>query len=259
MKTEHLTRIRRIYSVVLSILLILAGICFISACLQIYSAGGEQPYTPQTVAAAFSAIAIPVYITLGALMGSILLNLLFPEGATKQPAQKQYSVILQRLHQKADYDKCNTELKALIGKQQKLRTRYLWIGAGLMAVGSAIFLCYALNGNNFHSSEINSSMANAVLVLLAALLIPFCYSIFAAYAAKKSILKEIELVKLAPVAAKAAPATPAVKENATLIQAIRWTMVSIAIILIIYGYFTGGTTDVLTKAVNICTECVGLG
>ena len=259
MKTEHVIRIRRIYSVVLSILLILAGICFISACLQIYSAGGEQPYTPQTVAAAFSAIAIPVYITLGALVGSILLNLLFPEGAAKRSAEKQYSVILQRLHQKADYDKCNAELKTLIAKQQKLRAAYLWIGAAVMAVGSAIFLCYALNGSNFHSSEINSSMVNAVLVLLACLAIPFGYCVFAAYAAKKSILKEIELVKLAPVATKAGPAAPAAKDNTALIQAIRWTLVCVAIILIIYGYFTGGTTDVLTKAVNICTECVGLG
>lgn len=259
MKSDHFTRIRRIYAVVLSVLLILAGICFISACLQIYSAGGEQPYTPQTVAAAFSTIAIPVYITLGALAGSILLNLICPECATKRPAEKQYSVILQRQHQKADFARCNPELQQQIRKQQQMRCLYLWVGAALMAIGSVIFLCYALNGNNFHSSDINTSMVHAVLVLIAALAVPFGYAVFAAYATRKSILKEIELVKLVPQATGKPSDKPLIKENTGLRQALRWSLVCIAVILIIYGYFAGGTTDVLTKAVNICTECVGLG
>ena len=32
-----------------------------------------------------------------------------------------------------------------------------------------------------------------------------------------------------------------------------------AVGLLLYGFFAGGTADVLTKAVNICTECIGLG
>ncbi len=36
-------------------------------------------------------------------------------------------------------------------------------------------------------------------------------------------------------------------------------LVCLAAVLILFGFFTGGTADVLTKAVNICTECVGLG
>ncbi|MBR2311262.1 MAG: thioredoxin [Oscillospiraceae bacterium] len=36
-------------------------------------------------------------------------------------------------------------------------------------------------------------------------------------------------------------------------------MLCVAVVCILVGYFSGGTEDVLTKAVNICTECVGLG
>ncbi|MBE6563056.1 MAG: thioredoxin [Ruminococcaceae bacterium] len=41
-------------------------------------------------------------------------------------------------------------------------------------------------------------------------------------------------------------------------------MVKLAILILaaaalIYGAIAGGTADVLTKAVNICTECIGLG
>ncbi len=40
---------------------------------------------------------------------------------------------------------------------------------------------------------------------------------------------------------------------------IRTVILCLALAALAYGYFTGGTVDVLTKAVNICTECVGLG
>lgn len=259
MKTEQLKNLRRIYAAVLSVLLIVAGICFMAACLQIYRAGGEQPYTPQTVAAAFSTIAIPVYITLAALVGSILLHLIFPEDTKKRTAEKQYALILTRLYKKADLSKCNPQLTQKLHAQQKRRSLYLWIGAGLMCIGSVIFLSYALNGNHFHSSDINNSIIKAVSILLACLIIPFGYAVFAAYAARKSILQEIELVKFAPVATAQNADAPAVAENTKAVQILRWSLVCVAVVLLVYGYFAGGTTDVLTKAVNICTECVGLG
>ncbi len=54
-------------------------------------------------------------------------------------------------------------------------------------------------------------------------------------------------------AAKAAPAPKPVSG--------RWktAALALALALLLFGFFTGGTVDVLTKAVNICTECVGLG
>ena len=32
-----------------------------------------------------------------------------------------------------------------------------------------------------------------------------------------------------------------------------------AVLLLIWGFVSGGAADVLTKAINICTECIGLG
>jgi len=40
---------------------------------------------------------------------------------------------------------------------------------------------------------------------------------------------------------------------------VRCVLVCAAVVLLVYGYLAGGTADVLTKAINICTECVGLG
>lgn len=43
------------------------------------------------------------------------------------------------------------------------------------------------------------------------------------------------------------------------VNMIRTVVIIAAVILIIAGILNGGALDVLVKAINICTECVGLG
>ena len=40
---------------------------------------------------------------------------------------------------------------------------------------------------------------------------------------------------------------------------IRGLFLGLALVLIVLGAANGGTRDVLVKAINICTECIGLG
>lgn len=57
---------------------------------------------------------------------------------------------------------------------------------------------------------------------------------------------------------KVAPSpAPAIKARALLY--LRLALLCVGIGIFTYGFFAGGTADVMTKAVNICTECVGLG
>lgn len=51
--------------------------------------------------------------------------------------------------------------------------------------------------------------------------------------------------------------TPATTDNETKIT--RLVILGVAIAVLILGFAIGGYADVLTKAVNICTECIGLG
>ena len=41
--------------------------------------------------------------------------------------------------------------------------------------------------------------------------------------------------------------------------AFRLALLAAAVCLLVWGFVTGGAADVLTKAINICTECIGLG
>ncbi|MBR6360125.1 MAG: hypothetical protein IKS11_10820 [Lachnospiraceae bacterium] len=40
---------------------------------------------------------------------------------------------------------------------------------------------------------------------------------------------------------------------------IRLSLLAIALIFILLGIFNDGMRDCLIKAINICTECIGLG
>ena len=53
--------------------------------------------------------------------------------------------------------------------------------------------------------------------------------------------------------AKAVPMSP------KRLRTLRLTLLAVAAALIVFGALNGGARDVLVKAVNICTECIGLG
>ena len=250
-------RIHLIYGIILSAMLIIAGLCLIVACVGIYNSG-DKPFTPDSVAAAFSGIAVPVYLCLALIVGGFVLDGIFPGEKRKLPVEKQYPVILRRLRERLDLSSCDPVMSNAIRKLQKSRKLRKNIALGLLILGSIVFLCYGLNPKNFHQSEITQSMENAMWVLLPCMFIPFGYSIFAAYYEIASIKKEITLTKeaLGGTAGQANVSCPVSQKRTPW---LRYGILVVAVVFLVYGFFAGGTNDVLTKAINICTECVGLG
>lgn len=260
MTEKTMQRLHLLYSILLSAMLAMTGVLLITACIGIY-ASGSKPFTPESVAAAFSGIAIPVYLCVALIMGGFVLDGFFPAKEKKHPIQKQHDTILARLHEKLELRACSAQLQAAIAKAQAGRKLHRLITLILLILGSGLFLSYGANPANFHQSEITASMQKAMYVLLGCMAVPFGYAVFTAYYARKSKEKEILLVKQAmaqtPDAVKAPECTG--KSPCSMLPAIRWAILSVSIVILLYGFFAGGTNDVLTKAINICTECVGLG
>lgn len=257
MNITTVRRIRLVYGIILSLAALVACICLIWACLGIYHSGGEQIYTPEKVQLAFSRIAVPVYICLALVIVGFILDFSLPRDEKKRKPEKNLHATLERLLSKRDLNSCDPTLKAGILHQRNCR---FWdsISSGiLLAAGSIVFLVYACNPHNFHSTEINTSMIRAFLLLLACLVVPFGFSVFAAYHSKHSLQKEIDLVKQIPGGTTVQPPQNITSVNPLLL--IRCLLVCAAVALLVYGFVAGGTADVLTKAKNICTECVGLG
>lgn len=255
MTKELKNRVHRVYGIVLSAVTVMAGVCLMAACLSIYLSG-DEPFTRDSVAAAFSTIAIPVYLCLALVIGGIIMDLFLPADAKKDPVQRQDALILQRLREKADLSQ--PSLRNSVEAEEKSRRLHRTVCGCLLALGCIIFLSYSLNSSNFHQSEINTSMIRAMGVLIPCLAVPFAYAVFAVYRNRRSVRKEIELLKQAPKGSSNPKPAPK-KSCEKLFPALRWAVLCIAVCSLVFGFLTGGTADVLTKAVNICTECVGLG
>lgn len=256
MNKEKIQRIHRIYSILTGLVCILAGVCFIAGCLKIYHSGLEQPYSRQTVSDTFQRISIPVYLCTALVLGGFILNLLLPFSPGRSKPQKNHSFILSGLQRKADMNACSKDLRNQILNLQNKRKIHKYLLTFISVLCSIIFLIYALNINHFHQTEINESMIRAMHILLPCLSLSFGYGIFVSFYSASLIQKEIALYKQIPAAKGTSPAFNAKK---TVQKPLQIILTFAAVTLIVYGLLTGGTLDVLTKAVNICTECIGLG
>ncbi len=230
-----------------------AGLCLMVSCVSIYRAGA---FTPELVAAAFRPISLPCYLCLGLIALGLLLDFLFPDAEQKVKAFQTNSQILVRLGQKADLSGFDEARLQELTQLERKRCRAAALRSLVFLFCGVLFLTYALNSSNFHSSQINGSMIRSMYVLLPCLAVSCGAAVWAHIYIEKNRTQSIALLKQAPVKArKDAPAAPKAGQG----KAVKLVLTCLAVGLILFGFFTGGTADVLTKAVNICTECVGLG
>lgn len=256
MITQSSVPFRRIYGIALSAVLIITGICLMVQCCSIYYTG-DGSFSPEIVAAHFAPIAVPAYLCLAMVILGFVLELFLPAQGKKRGVEKNHLLILEKLHAKIDLTQCDISISSAVAKEQKLRKCHKIVSILLLAVGSGIFLSYALNGENFHQRDITPSLIQAMYYLVPCMAVPFGYAVFAAYHSRRSILREIELLKSLAANRSPAPAAAAAPCKGTVIA--RWAVLVLALAFFVYGFLAGGTADVLTKAINICTECVGLG
>jgi hypothetical protein len=123
-------------------------------------------------------------------------------------------------------------------------------------LGGAIFLIYALLFSGSGEPDVNGYVIRCMIALLPCLAVPFGFGIYTSVANAKSFNRQWELVKKFPVIKEGATNNASAQRRRYILLACL-TVVSVA--LIVAGRAAGGAADVLTKAINICTECIGLG
>lgn len=250
MDKKVITLIRRIYGIILSASIIIAGACLIAGCLYIYYSGGG--YSSAIVTETFFKICIPVYVCLALAIISFVFNAVFPDIQKDKPI-KHYNLIYFNLLKKRDISTRIDELNKLESRKKMLKI----INISVIAVCSVAFLTYALNGNNFHTSQINSSMIKAMWVLFPCVAVSVAFSVINYYQNLNCTKKQIVILKELPI--KQSNDIEDNQKSDKKIIILKYVILAVGIIVVIFGAVTGGFADVLTKAVNICTECIGLG
>ena len=255
MKTAK--RIQFIYNCIVAVLIVALGAALIWSCIDIYRADPTgDPYSPATISAHFFKISPLVYATFLSIGGGILLHLFLPTQSSKPKAIRDHHALMKKAAAKAGTP-TNTDKKLLI-VQGILRLILTVVGCSVM-VGLMVYpAIYAIFFHDYHApnptTEVITTSLTIFIPAVVGLIVCFVCGIFVS----KSYQRSTEIYKTikkdgtaAPVAEKSASKVPVI--------VIRSVIFTVAVAMIVLGIFNGTARDVLTKAVAICTECIGLG
>ena len=243
--------IRKIYGIVLTVSIMITGLCFMACSAHIYLTG-DRSYSAVKVAAYFSMISIPVYLCMTLIAGSFLLALLLPDQEKEKPAKIPAYMLLARTKQKVLHSE--SDLLSAIAAEETGRQRRRNVLIVVLSLCFGVFLAYGLNPVHFNEN-INASVLRGVLVLLICLTAPLTLVFTTVYQNQASIERETQLRKQA----QTSETIPPLANNHLPLTIARLVICLLAVALVVIGISGQGTVDVLTKAINICTECIGLG
>ena len=272
--TEKKTRwIHLCVGILLSAMLLVTGILFISSCYSIYKSG-QSPFTRESISEAFRGIAVWVYVTLSLTVIGAGISIAIPTEQEKLKGKRSLPMLVNKLSERVDLANAEAEIADKIEKERRLRAILGNVRLFLITLSALLPLIFLLNPANFPavSGEYNAEILHGMLVYLAFLAPLFVYEIVYVILRELSLTREHALLKEALVASGIAEAKEEIhncpicraigfiKENEKPISlGVRIAIVGCAVVFIVMGIANGGMADVLNKAIKICTECIGLG
>ena len=266
-------RIHLGFGILISLMLVLVGILFISSCYSIYKSG-RSPFTYASISAAFAKIAVWVYITVSLVILGGALSILLPTEDRKLKGERSPAVVVKRYAERVNTAEIDTELSASVEKERRLRKILGYVRCAIITLSAILPLIYLLNPANFPavSGQYNAEILHGMLLYLAFLSPMIVFEVVYVIVSDLSYNREYELLKKAVAANGISAATQ--EESPSMIAkvcrflnenrqpitlGIRIAFVGCAVVFIVIGIANGGMAEVLNKAINICTECIGLG
>lgn len=205
-------------------------------------------YSREIVGMRLGSIAWAFWLWLAALEAAIVWRMARPEQVNK-PApdpRTRLDILLRRVEK--------TPEMLAEEKKRKLVTVACGVICALCAVPAAIYL---LNIEHFTSWDLESVMGAMLLNVGPWVLIAFVALFVRAQISFDSTAREAAAAAKAPKLEKTLEKTQKASGNGT--KALRIALYVAAVALVVLGIINGGMRDVLVKAINICTECIGLG
>lgn len=251
-----------IYGIIESALLIVAGIALIAACISVYQIG-DRPFTPESISAAFSHVRIPVFSALISTVAGLIFSLIFPDENDKIKSIIDKKTSARKLLLRIDPESCADELK-LIKRERKLRAVCRTAATVVCIIATIPALIFAQNKENFSIIELEDCVTSLLMHSLPFIILVILSFIVLFFIERASIDRQIKISKSAILRSPnyRSEANDLLfrkeKKNKALVIAARLSIIVVAIIFVVIGIFNGGMADVLSKAVNICTECIGL-
>lgn len=269
--TDHAKQtLRRVYGIVLSVLTVLIGALFIIQSQRVYRSAPSTPYSREKAAHALAQIAAPLIFWICAVIAAWIIWSVFPPEEEKPKAKISDEKLLRRLKSRLPLEKQSEAMK-----KAESRRKTAWIACIVCCVAAVVLtgICVWDKGNYVPAGD-NFNPTRDIIAMLPKMLSPvavaFAALVATAYYADASKKKEITEVKKLLAENKGAQSSPVrtdsqktqfLSENGKkrLLLIGRIALFVLGVTLIIVGCFNGGSREVLEKAINICTECIGLG
>jgi len=253
--------IRLAYGVLLSLMIILVGVLLIVSCVDIYESG-RRPFSPESIGAHYSAIALPVRITLGMIFVGILGNLFLPAAENRVTPVREAADLHARLNRRF--------VLSALPEERLFRLVVRIVTAVLIVLLAIAPVLYFLDVTHFSAEYVTETIQSAVICLLVPTAVAMLLAAVSSFLLKHSYLREIKRQKEEIAAHRAeqktepAPCTfqenlRAILSRKRVLLTIRLAILAVAIVFTVLGILNGGIDDVLGKAAAICTECIGLG
>ena len=280
-------RIHLIYGIILSVLILSVGVCFALSALSIYRSGASSPYTAESISAHFSRFAPLVYVTLGVIVGGVILAWTIPRrdlvvrGSEDDPLDvileryrrglyrpmKDPATVLRRLLARVDEEELSPDCRAALARERRLR-RTVGILAAVLSAGAMVpAFVWCCNMDHFSINWLSEDIKTAALFVIPCAAVALGVLVGSTLIRQASVIRETALVKAAMAERKGKTALAqknmADKRNLLADPRVLWgvraVILAVGILFVVLGVINGGMDDVLGKAVRICTECIGLG
>ena len=259
-------KIRRIYEICLAGLTIEVGLLFIVQVWALFSLG-EKAFSRASVAEHFTPIAPFFFLWLAGVVGGAVIWQIFP---AQNPA------VLPVIEPSVTLKKLSVRLGENYQSKHAKNRRIVAVACAIVAVACAIVATLYLTGNYAGKAQTgffaSHNEAERLLRAMPWIIGGLCALAFTSYYHAFSSQKEIVVVKAEIIEnAKKGVKVEKRKQEPTFLEKIpfmksKWFMIGVratlgvlAVVLIIVGILGGGMADVLEKAINICTQCIGLG
>lgn len=275
---ENQKKVRLISSVITSLWTVLVGVLFIVQVWRIFSLGAKS-FTPVVIGKHFSQISLFVWLWFAFAIANAVVHAIYPASIKKAKASVCESAIIRRLKTRLPDGKISVE----DAKQEKNRIIVKVFCALLLAVCFIVALSVLLSTaykprlqKGFFLSHPEAERLIFAMPWLVLSALSACgYKYYCVYSKKRQIIAlktafakpettvdkpqgKTIIEKAQSVFCKTKNFFSFIKKEKTVFI-IRVMLAVLAVAFIVWGIVNGGMADVLEKAVNICTQCIGLG
>ncbi len=261
------SKIRLSYGFFVGVFTIIVGILFICLCADIYYTEG---FSREAASERLGLLLVPMILWVVSIVLGALLSELIPTVKTKKVNNMPYkSRQLRKRLLENNFFECVEEKRNL--KKIDVVRAVIWLVCAIFGlVTSIIFIVKLTDFGHSTTVDVNSNILTMLRVLLPWIILSVVLFIFAIIGECIVSAKENEILKKLCIYQNTYKQNePTVIHNQKSVFekysskqgvfVLRLTIIAVAVIFIVLGIINGGASDVLIKAVNICTECIGLG